>query len=218
MDETTKEIAKTTGKALDVAEKVGGFLNRVLGDACKEVGASIHDWTKFYRYKNLLKINDKIVQIQNKRGLQGKEVPLQASIGIPLIEAASFIEDENLQQKWAALIANATDPNYGGKIRKSFIDILSSLDPVDAIILDWMSTQGWNNALGEISIKSISKSLGLEEDEVKISASNINRLGLIDFGVPTTAGSTGISVSGDGTRFRLNQLGGALLKLCKVDE
>ena len=44
MDETTKEIAKTTNKALEVAEKVGRFLNTVLGDAFKEVGSSMHDW------------------------------------------------------------------------------------------------------------------------------------------------------------------------------
>ncbi len=102
-------------------------MNTVLGDAFKEVGASIHDWAKFYRYKNLLKINDKVVQLHKERGMQGKSVPIQPSIGIPLIEAASLAEDENLQQKWATLIANATDPNYKDKIRKSYIDILSSL-------------------------------------------------------------------------------------------
>ena len=215
MDETTKEIAKTTSKALEVAEKVGSFLGTVLGDAFKEVGASIHDWAKFYRYKNLLKINDKVIQLHKERGIQGKSVPIQPSIGIPLIQAASLSEDENLQQKWATLIANATDPNYKDKIRKSYIDILSSLDPSDALVLDWMAAQGWNNELGEITIKIITENLNLSETDAKISSSNLNRLGLIDFGVPTTVGSIGISASGNETRFKLNQLGWALLKLCE---
>lgn len=216
MDETTKEIAKTTNKALEVAEKVGSFLSTVLGDAFKEAGASIHDWAKFYRYKNLLKINDKVGQLHKERGMQGKSVPIQPSIGIPLIEAASLAEDENLQQKWATLIANATDPNNKDKIRKSYIDILSSLDPSDAVVLDFMSTQGWNNELGEITIKIIVENLNLSEPEAKISTSNLNRLGLIDFGVPSRfGGSIDISASDNETRFKLNQLGWALLKLCK---
>ncbi len=215
MDETTKEIAKTTNKALEVAEKIGSFLNTILGDTFKEVGGSIHDWAKFYRYKNLLKINDKVEQLHKKRGMQGKRVPIQLSIGIPLIEAASLAEDENLQQKWATLIVNSTDPNNNDKIRKSYIDILSSLDPSDALVLDWMSTQGWNNVLGEISLKTISENVNLSEIETKISTSNLNRLGLIDFGVPTTTGSIEISASENETRFKLNQLGWSLLKLCK---
>ena len=215
MDETTKEIAKTTNKALEVAEKIGSFLNTILGDTFKEVGGSIHDWAKFYRYKNLLKINDKVEQLHKKRGMQGKRVPIQLSIGIPLIEAASLAEDENLQQKWATLIVNSTDPNNNDKIRKSYIDILSSLDPSDALVLDWMSTQGWNNVLGEISLKTISENVNLSEIETKISTSNLNRLGLIDFGVPTTTGSIEISASENETRFKLYQLGWSLLKLCK---
>lgn len=216
MEETTKEVAKTTKKALEVAEKVGSFLGTVLGDAFKEAGASIYDWAKFYRYKNLLRINDRVVQLHKERGIHGKSVPMEPSIGIPLIEAASLAEDKNLQQKWATLIANATDPNHKDKIRKSYIDILSSLDPSDAVVLDFMSTQGWNNALGEITIKTIVGNLNLSEPETKITTSNLNRLGLIDFGVPSRyGGSIDISASDNETRFKLNQLGWALLKLCK---
>lgn len=121
-----------------------------------------------------------------------------------------------MQQKWATLIANATDPNNKDKIRKSYIDILSSLDPSDAVVLDFMSTQGWNNELGEITIKIIVENLNLSEPEAKISTSNLNRLGLIDFGVPSRfGGSIDISASDNETRFKLNQLGWALLKLCK---
>jgi len=215
MDETTKEIAKTTNKALEVAEKVGGFLSTVLGDACKELGASAHDWAKFYRYKNLLKIQDKVLEIHKARGIEGKTVPVSLSIGLPLIEAASITEEEGLQQKWAALIANATDPESKIKVRKSFVDILSSLDPSDALVLDWMAGQGWNNELGEITVDSISQNLSLDEKDVKITTSNLNRLGLIDLGVPTTVGTTGISASDSRTRFRVNQLGWALIQVCK---
>jgi len=85
MDESAKEIAKATKKALEVAEKVGGFFSTVLGDACKEIGAAINDWAKLYRYKNLLKISDKVQEIHQKRKIQGKSMRVEAYIGIPML-------------------------------------------------------------------------------------------------------------------------------------
>ena len=78
-----------------------------------------------------------------------------------------------------------------------------------------MSTKGRDEEYGEITIKVIVEILNLSELEVKISTSNLNRLGLIDFGVPTTSGSIGISASENKTSFELNQLSRALLNLCK---
>lgn len=216
MDDSAKEIAKTTGKALEVLEKVGGFIATVLGDACRELGASIHDWAKFYRYKNLLKIQDKVIQIQRGRNVEGKSIPIQLSIGIPLIEAASLEEDDLLQQKWAALIANATDPNKKEVVKKSFIDILSSMDSTDALVLDWLSSQGWNNTLGNITTDEIAEKVNIDETEVKISMSNLNRLGLIDFDVPTTVGAIDISLLSPEARVRLSYLGWNIVDACKA--
>ena len=134
-----------------------------------------------------------------------------------MIEAASLVEDDNLREKWAKLIANATDPNYEDKIKKSYVNILSSIDPIDAKVLDWMDSQGWNNPLGNISIEVIVENTNFSEDDVRLSTSNLNRLGLIDMGVPTPAGSIGISASDNEVRFKISRLGGALLKLCKND-
>jgi len=215
MDETAKEIAKTTNKVLEVAEKVGGFFATVLGDACKEMGASIHDWAKLYRYRNLLRISDKVQEIHKKRKIEGRSIPVQPQIGIPMLEAASIVEDDYLQQKWAALISNATDPKNKTAIRKSYIDILSSMDPSDAMVLDWMDTQRQNIPSREITIKIISEKLNLSLSDAKITIINLSRLGLINIQVPTLVGRTDINASSEKTCYTLNQLGETLLNLCK---
>ena len=217
MDKSTKEIAKATNKVLEVTEKVGGFLTTVLGDACKEIGASVHDWAKLYRYKNLLKISDRVQEIHKKRKLEGKSIPVKPSIGIPMLEAASIVEDEYLQQKWAALISNATDPNNKTKIRKSYVEVLSSLDPTDAVILEWLQKNKSDNLASEITLKIISENLNFTLLNAKISVINLHRLGLIDVQVPTTVGRMDMNASSERASFKINPLGDTLLNLCKVN-
>lgn len=217
MDETTREVAKTANKALEVSEKLGSFFSEILGDAFKEIGVSLHDWTKYYRYKNLLKIYDKIQFIQNDRKIKGKISPLPMSLAIPMIEAASIEEDENLQEKWAMLIANASDPDHKTKIKKVFITTLSSLDSTDAVILDWFSTQGWKNELGYTKIETITENTKIEKNDIKISVSNLHNLGLIEIGVPSRLGNINITLFNDDAVFRLTHLGWSLLAACKCE-
>ena len=70
-DEQAKAIqavAKTTEKFAEIAEKVGGFVSKVIGPASDQVGGILEDWTRFYRYKNLLSIADKVEIIHAQIG------------------------------------------------------------------------------------------------------------------------------------------------------
>ena len=58
MDEEAKaaqEIAKATKKGLEVSEKFGAFLSKIFGEGFQHLGNSFADWTKYIRYKNLIK-------------------------------------------------------------------------------------------------------------------------------------------------------------------
>lgn len=214
MNEIEKEIAKATTKALEVAEKVGVFFTTVLGDTFKELGSSVHDWAKYFRYKNILKIQDKVNTLHEKRQTQGKSIPVKPSIGIPMLEAASLTDDEYLQHKWAALITNAMDPEQNNSIRKIYVDILSSLEPQDAVILDWMNEKRKSDKKAKITIALISSELSIEKKDVEIAVSNLNRQGLIGLRVPNTLDSIGISVSDHKAQIFLNSLSLAFLEAC----
>jgi len=225
-NETAKaaqDIAKTTGKALEVAERVGSFLNKILGDAIAEVGGAIHDWARLYRYKNLLRLQDKVEEIHRERKLQGKSVPVPPRFAIPLLQAASQEDDESIQDMWAGLIANATDPDKHLEPKKIFTDILSSLEPIDATILKYLSSQGWlmhrNVPNGGITIAKIHSALGDSEEDIQLSLQNLHRLGCIIDEYKATwdqidTTSFGQRVTDPKTTFRPSPLGFSLLKAC----
>ena len=105
-EKTVQEVAKTAGKALDLLEKVDGFLSEILGPASKEVGAYREDWARYFRMKNLLRIYDKFEAIKTKRRFEGKLNPIEFRLAIPLIQNASQEDNDSLQEMWANLIAN----------------------------------------------------------------------------------------------------------------
>jgi hypothetical protein len=59
----------------------------------------------------------------------------QASIAIPLIDAALNEDREGLKQLWAKLLAVAMDSRRATLVRPSLIELLKNLDPLDARIL-----------------------------------------------------------------------------------
>lgn len=225
-NETAKaaqEIAKATGKAIDLAEKAGGFIGKIVGDAVVEVGGAIHDWAKFFRYKNLLRLQDKVEDIHSARKLQGKIIPIPPRFAVPLLQAASQEDDNSIQDMWAGLIANATDPEKHLEPKKIFIEILSSLEPLDANILQYLAGQGWlmhrNIPSGGITVNKLCATLNANEKDVQLSLQNLHRLGCIIDEYEATwdqidTTSFGQRVTDPKTTFRPSPLGLDLLTAC----
>jgi hypothetical protein len=220
----TQEVAKTTGKAIDAAEKVGGFLNKVVGGTLVELGGTLQDWAKFYRYTNLLKIRDRVEEIHATRRLEGKAIPIPPRYAIPLIQRASEEDDPTIQDLWAALIANATDPGKQLDLNKVLLDVLASIEPLDVAILRFLKSQGLlmfqNVPGGGVNVAGLAQQLAASEQNIRLSLQNLNRLGLVgdEFSaaykdLDTT--SFGLSVSRPDTTFRPSPLGFALLKACE---
>lgn len=57
---------------------------------------------------------------------------------VPMLEAASLEEDETLQEKWAALLANATSGQVDFAQLPSLSNVLTQLSPHEVKILDWI--------------------------------------------------------------------------------
>jgi hypothetical protein len=55
----------------------------------------------------------------------------------PLLEGASFEEDEGLHDMWAALLANAASAS-GENVRPGFIALLREMAPDEAKLLNWL--------------------------------------------------------------------------------
>lgn len=70
---------------------------------------------------------------------QGMDAPTQdipLNVGLPLIEAASIEEDDEVQDIWARLLVNAGDVNSGIDVTPSIVSIVKDLRPIDAKVLN----------------------------------------------------------------------------------
>lgn len=132
--EAVKAIAETTGKALDTANKVGGFFSRVLGPAFEEFGGMVHDQVRFLRSRRLLRVQKKYEEIRVAHGLIN-EKPLNLKVALPLLEAASIETNDDLQDMFARLLVNGTNPNSGIEIKRTFVSILQDFGPLEARLL-----------------------------------------------------------------------------------
>jgi len=103
--EAIKEAAKASGKAIDLLNKLGDFFKMVFGNTAVEIGGISHDWAKYFRYKNLIRIQEKVNELHHRNSLSGVTTPIPPRFAIPLIESASKEDDEKIQNLWAGLIA-----------------------------------------------------------------------------------------------------------------
>jgi hypothetical protein len=229
----THAVAETTGKAIDLAQKIGSFFNRIVGPPADELGGVLQDWTRYFRYKNLAKIADKVDAIHAQRKAAGKTTPILPKYAIPILEKAALEDDDSLQNMWAGLIANATDPNKRLNLQRVFADILGSLEPLDVRVLEFLNNQGWaqfKEVSGGITLDVLAEQLKTPQSDLKISLPNLHRLGLLvdEWSIEKINASRHAPIGGigsasfganmlrAGTSFRLSPLGNDLLKACKA--
>lgn len=227
MEEEAKavqEVAKTARKGLEVTEKFGNFLGKVMGQGFAHLGAAFSDWAQAYRYENLLKLMDKIDSIHKERKIEGKAIPMLPKHAIPILEQASLEDNDDVRLLWAGLIANATDPNKRFEIRKLYIEIISSLDPIDVYILNYLSDESLDEKYGmltgeNLNAELISENIKKNMEDIKISLSNLFRHGLIIDSWEQTLdsldrGYSGFRVNNPKSNFRLSHLGRKLIDGC----
>jgi Abortive infection alpha len=140
-DEIIKHIpeiaAATKGvAALGAAIPFTAVVKRMLGPAADELAEMWRDQVRLYRYERQLKCVEKAEKMAKDAGFAPQAVP--PKILFPLLEGASFEEDENLHDMWAALLANAASPENGNVVRPGFIAILREMAPDEAQVLNWM--------------------------------------------------------------------------------
>ena len=139
MEEESKavqEVAKTTGKAIDAAREAGGFIARFISGPLEQGIGIFEDRLKYTRWERQIRLWKRADAFLKQEGLSAptKAVPLK--LAVPLLQAATLEDNDELQDKWAALLVNAANADCSFEIQRSFIDILEQLTPLEAKILD----------------------------------------------------------------------------------
>lgn len=132
MTDDEKELAKITADAM--VKPLGNLVERLFGGAVDQIGGEWEDRLKARRQVRRVKLYLKIKAQLDAAGIEPREIP--EKIWLPALQAASLEDEETLQDKWAALLANAADPRNLTTILPSFPTILAGLSARDAQFLD----------------------------------------------------------------------------------
>ena len=132
-EEQALELAKEAVRK--TLEPVTDTLKALLGPAAEEIGLAWGDSFRVWRLKRIVRLLDEVKHVASNAGLKLK--PVAPRVLFPLLEAASLEDDEDLHQRWVALLTNAsTAAQTNSNILPCFPDILKQLTSVEAHFLD----------------------------------------------------------------------------------
>jgi hypothetical protein len=149
VDPDAKDLVRATA-----AGGVEGFFKTV-GAALNELGQWGADVIRFQRFKTQVKVMQRAQQMCEETGIDPQAISLK--VLVPLLENIGLEDDpedaedpaaaEQMQERWAALLANAALGDAGANVLPSFPRILNELMPEEAKMLEWLGDQSAGSAL-----------------------------------------------------------------------
>ena len=132
----TEEVAKTSGKIVDAASKLGGFVGDLIVEPLREITGT---WTDNLRARRAENYIDLQLRVRAKLEALGPEARLRQvpmRVGIPLLEAATIEEEPALRDRWATMLANFANESSGVEVHMSFVAVLAEMTPLEVAIID----------------------------------------------------------------------------------
>jgi hypothetical protein len=100
----------------------------LVGEPVKVAGGMLGDQVYWWQWRNRIRIANRAAEMMNKDGIARRIVP--PSFLLPLLDAASNVDDPDLQEMWARLLASgvATDEHQ----HPMWVKILAQMSAEDA--------------------------------------------------------------------------------------
>ena len=205
------------------SKKMVNFWAKILGIPFSEIVNAAQNLTSQMCMNNLDRIRSKVDAINFERGIGNEIISIPFRYAIPLVQKASYEDDDIIQNLWARLIANVTDPSLKLKIKKIYIYVLSSIEPLDSALLSLL----WRGCSDprrfsfqqSISPKLLANLCNIPVQETCLSLINLHRLGCVEL-VPEENSSTKSQKFASPSKIecRLSSLGESFVSLCKCSE
>ncbi|MGO2118468.1 MAG: Abi-alpha family protein [Fusobacterium sp.] len=126
-----QEGSKFGVKVLESGEKLGKFITKVTGLTDDGILGLINDKLQFLRWERQYRMADEY-NIKFKNQMMK---PISPKFLVPILENGSLEDDDSLQDIWINLLGSFTNKNYKDERRMAYIDIIKSLNSLDANIL-----------------------------------------------------------------------------------
>jgi Abortive infection alpha len=171
-DENAELVVKEGMK--QVFAPFADLISRLLGEAASEIGLGLRDSVKVWRLKRQVRLLQEVERLVQQSGKDIKPVPPR--LFFPIFDAASVEGDDEMQSRWAALLANQAT---SGSVHPSYIEMLKQMSSQDARLLDkiydWCESR--HTRVIEWWILSPRNEQYQKDEE---SLANLTRLGLVD--------------------------------------
>ncbi len=136
-DRTKVDVANGIGLA---AEKALDFIEKIVAGPLMEGTGIFTDKVKYWRFKNQVDIITKARKYLKKKGIEiPKKIPIKDVS--TLLEYASFEEDEDMQDSWAKLLANAMNPKNEFNACHLFSQVLNQISVNEYYILNYVKSK-----------------------------------------------------------------------------
>jgi len=173
-----------TDKAL--IEVATQFALAICKPVADEIGELLADPIRSFRLKNQVKLLNKVKAQLDNCGISPAHVAPR--ILMPLLDTASWEEDESMIDRWANLLANAANPNSRSNVQIGYVDALKQLSPREALVMDTLYDY-YNETVSkgqapDIEGAQLQTTAGIEEREFETAMDNLFRLNLL-----TTSGA-----------------------------
>jgi hypothetical protein len=168
------ELGKT---GVEAVRGGAGWVARILGSLPDDlVALAIGNQVRVARWEQAHHLLHDAKERLRARGVLDPE-PMSPSLAAPLLDAAASETDPSLAELWARLLANALDPERKARVRRKFIEVIKSMDPLDARV--FQALVGHSGGMQPSVVQVVSSRLETDPDDVEVSLGNLSDLGLI---------------------------------------
>lgn len=177
----TDEQAKLGQEIVKAFGGLGSFLETALGSTPRDlIGYLGGDWLRYRRAENITKMMKRTQDHLEKSGVTDA-APASLTLAIPILRGAADENREEFQDLWSRLMAAALDPSRSSGVRQSFAEVISKMDPVDALVLNFMKDKTLNEYSydGGAKHREYASQLGISNDEFETSIWTLGKLELI---------------------------------------
>ncbi|CAL8474579.1 Abi-alpha family protein [Caballeronia sp. S22] len=128
------EVAKTTGKVVDAARAMGGFIAKYTHGSIEQAMGIFQDKVSYARWERQIRLMERATKFLEERGLKEPPIPVPLKMAVPLLSAASLEDDDYMQDMWAHLLVNASVTESSQK--RAFVSMLENMSSLDAQVLN----------------------------------------------------------------------------------
>jgi hypothetical protein len=169
-----------------LAARGTGVIDEALKPVGQELGVHVRRLVGHFKTSNLTEVFAKARAMMPAQAEPGVDV--QPGRILRLLESASLEEDDGLQTRWAALLANTVIAKDPLRVLPSFTGILAQLLPEHVKVLDAMHDAYVQDPAGRMAQREdLMKVSGLSRDDYTLLVEDLDRLKLVEHGYEVMA-------------------------------